>query len=144
MLTGRALTDFWGEGKLKVALDLHCPGLNANGHEFIHQVGSNAKHMEKAQMKLNGILAKVQEGELKFDPDEFLKYGTSWNVGTSFSAGMSFRDYYQNVEGVLLATTLEFPYANANLQMVTRENARAFGKDLAKAVSQYLQDMRHD
>lgn len=100
--------------------------------------------MEKAQMKLNGILAKVQEGELKFDPDEFLKYGTSWNVGTSFSAGMSFRDYYQNVEGVLLATTIEFPYANANLQMVTRENARAFGKDLAKAVSQYLQDMRHD
>lgn len=140
----RALTNVWGEGKLRMALDLHCPGLNANGHEFIHQVGSNVKHIEQEQIKLDRIIAKVQEGELKFDPKDFLKYGTSWNVATSFSAGRSFRDYYQNVDGVVLATTLEFPYANANLQMVTRENARAFGKDLAKAIAQYFQNMNDD
>ncbi len=38
-----------------------------------------------------------------------------------------------------MAAIVEFPYANVGGQMVTAENARLLGKDLANAISVYLQ-----
>ena len=38
-----------------------------------------------------------------------------------------------------MSATMEIPYACNNGQMITSENARAFGKDLAHAIAAYLQ-----
>jgi hypothetical protein len=40
---------------------------------------------------------------------------------------------------VLLATTIEIPYADVAGQPVTTETARALGRDLAKAIRVYLE-----
>ena len=42
--------------------------------------------------------------------------------------------------GIGLATTFEIPYANASGQPVTADSARAFGRDLAKALRRYLEE----
>lgn len=40
--------------------------------------------------------------------------------------------------GMRLAGSIEIPYANVREQEVTADSARAFGKDLARAIGEYL------
>jgi hypothetical protein len=42
---------------------------------------------------------------------------------------------------VILATTIEIPYANAAGSEVNAESARALGKDLAEALAAYLKPL---
>ena len=51
-----------------------------------------------------------------------------------------FREWVSTVEGISLATSLELPYANNEGQMVTPQNARLFGKDLADTIQFYMQE----
>jgi hypothetical protein len=39
---------------------------------------------------------------------------------------------------IKLATTLEFPYANASGSAVTQKNTRVFGHTIARALYEYL------
>ena len=43
---------------------------------------------------------------------------------------------------MLLATTLEIPYADVGGRPVTIDSARAFGRDLARAIRRYLEKQR--
>ena len=44
-----------------------------------------------------------------------------------------------DLPGVWIAATLEIPYANVRGRPVTPDSARAFGRDLARAVQAYLE-----
>lgn len=132
----------WADGKLKIGLDLHCPGLNGKDHESIHLVGSSNAEFAASQRKFSGILEKHVKGELAFkEGSNFLPYGTSWNKASNTSQGMSFGQWVSTMEGIVLPMTIEFPYAITNGQMITPKNSRAFGNDVAQAIFIYLQQL---
>lgn len=132
----------WSEGKLEIGLDLHCPYINGKDHESIHIVGSGKPEVAATQRKFSSILEKNIKGELAFNEgSNFLAHGTSWNKSSNTSQGMSFSQWVSTIETVSLPMTIEFPYAINNGEMITPENARAFGRDVAYAVARYLQGL---
>ncbi len=131
----------WSGGKMKIALDLHCPWITGMNNEWIYLVGKEDPIMEAEQVRFAELLENHTRGELSFRSGDFLPYGTAWNVSKSFTKGMSFSDWASGLDKVSLATTLEFPYANILGVQVTKDNARAFGKAMAFALMDYLKEI---
>ena len=133
----------WNGGQLKVALDLHCPYLmGGEWNKNIYFVGSREKDIAKEQKKYVDILVRRHRGELIINPQlSLLEYGTAWNVSRSFSQGYSFARWAATFEEISFSGTLEIPFAYHNGQKVTPQNARLFGKDMAAALSIYLQEL---
>jgi hypothetical protein len=138
----RALRDFlprWSEGKLKFAMDMHCPTLRGAYNETIYFVGSeNQENWAKIQ-KLSKLLEETQTGALRYRAKDNLPYGTAWNKAESFTLGTSFGRWAIDLPGITAATTIEISYANANGTTVTAESARALGRDLARAIRKFLE-----
>lgn len=131
----------WSEGDLKIALDLHCPGIAGNWHEHIYFVGSGSKALANEQRVFRDYLSRNQKGELIVDPEKsILEFGISWNKGNPLQGPTNFNRWAAQIAGATLSTSLETPFANNNGQKVTAHNARDFGNDIALAISKYLQD----
>lgn len=129
----------WAEGKLKIAMDLHCPSIGGKGHEYIHMVGEPDKDVAAEQVEFARRLSQ-QKGELDFPAGNILPWGTGWNIPPNYKLGLSFSTWMAKTDGLKLATTLEFPYSNAEGKKITPENSRAFGVDVARTLFEYLQD----
>ncbi len=130
----------WGEGKLKVALDLHCPWIRGEWNEHIYFVGSGKEEIAREQKKYVDILLSRHSGELTIKPDKsILEYGKAWNVGIPPGQGLSFSRWASEIEGISFSSTVEVPFSINNGQKITPQNARLFGRDLADALSVYLQ-----
>ena len=69
-----------------------------------------------------------------------MPFGTAWNTAANYGKQKSCSRWGSEQPKVLMASTIEIPYANVGTVTVTAENARAFGKDLAQALRRYLQD----
>jgi len=131
----------WGGGRLRVALDLHCPHISGPHHEVIYLVGSADHRVAAEQRSFSGILETAAEGPLPFVSEEFLPFGKSWNTRNNYKDGKEFSRWAAEIAGVALATTIEIPYANANGAEVNQESARLFGADLGKALAEYLRSI---
>ena len=131
----------WSGGKLRLALDLHCPGVRGTHNEWIYFVGGPDEENWKEVNRFSAILETVQAGPLVFRQKNNLPYGQAWNKPSNFEAGKPFARWAAELPGVRAASTIEIPYANVDGQAVTDESARAFGRDLAKAVRKYLQEL---
>ena len=131
----------WSDGKLKIALDLHCPWIKGKYHEWISLVGKKDPIMEAAQIRFCDLLEENATGELPFRSRDFLPFGTDWNVGGSYTKGMGFSQWATGIDNISLATTIEFPYANILGVQVSKDNARAFGKAVAFSLMDYLKDL---
>jgi FAD dependent oxidoreductase len=139
----RALRDFvseWSQGRLKVALDLHCPyirggddGVGSNERVFFVCGPDDAGTARLQEFAV--ILERVQTGPLHYAARHNMPWGTGWNKGIS---GMS-AHWMASLSGVLIANTIEIPYANVGETDVTVENARLLGHDLARAIRVYLE-----
>lgn len=132
----------WSEGKIRITLDLHCPYIRGDGNEIIYVVGEKDPEMSKKQVLFSDLLEKNNRGELKFYSRDFVAYGTSWNTDKNYTQGMSFSEWGTSVPGNSLSTTIEFPYAMVSGVMVTKDNARAFGKTVAYAIMDYLKGLK--
>jgi len=138
-----ALREFvpgWSQGRLRVALDLHCPNIRpgkpGGRDEQIFFVGQpDPRQWEQAQA-ISAILKRVQRGPLVFDPANNIPFGREWN--TLPEPRMCAR-WAAQLPGVRFAATLEVAYAEAGGQEVTIDTARTFGHDLAAALREYLQ-----
>jgi hypothetical protein len=131
----------WSDGKLSMALDLHCPWIKGEYHEWISLVGNKDPIMEAAQIRFSHLLANHSVGELKFRSEDFLPYGTAWNTQQSFTKGLGFSKWAAGLDDISLATTIEFPYANILGVPVSKDNARAFGKAVSYAIMDYLKGL---
>jgi acetyl esterase/lipase len=131
----------WSGGKMKIALDLHCPWITGQYNEWIYLVGKEDPMLEAEQVQFGELLENQARGELSFRSGDFLPYGTAWNVSNSFTKGMSFSNWASGLDKVSLATTIEFPYANILGVQTTKDNARAFGKAIAFALMDYLKEI---
>ncbi len=140
----RALKEFvpgWSQGRLRVAIDMHCPYLRGGGdgtssNERIFFVGNPSPETWQRQQRFSRILQEVQTGPLVHDPKHNLPWGQKWN--TLEEPRMCSR-WSASLSGVEVGTAIEIPYANVAGTPVTAESARALGEDLAKAIRGYLE-----
>lgn len=138
----KALRDFapgWTEGRLKFAMDLHCPTLRGNHNETIYFVGSEVEENDARIRKLSELLESTQTGPLKYSAKDFVPFGTAWNTAANFKQGTNMARWAQGLPGKPTTTTLEVSYANANGTTVTADSARALGRDLARAIRKLLE-----
>lgn len=138
----------WAEDKLRMVFDLHCPYVNATTvprNETVFIVESGIQEIAREQRKWMAILEKNRKGELTFDVDNSLMpYGIEWNSDSGSSQGQRYtftRWVRSHIKNVAMSTTVEFPYAINDGQMITPDNARAFGKDIAHSIAIYLQQL---
>jgi hypothetical protein len=148
----RELVPRWSGGRLRFALDMHCPLIRAAGYgaardpmaENIQFVGVQYPEIRARVERFCQILQSVQTGPLLYDARNNTPYGTSWNRPTPGAPGKidlkPFSRWASEQPGVLAATTIEIPYANAGGNLVTAESARALGTDLARALRHFLED----
>jgi hypothetical protein len=148
----RAIRQFvprWSKGKLKVAIDLHCPHISGKYNEVIYIVGSPNPATWQQQKEFAAVLESVCEGP-RFGPDltaeglpyraeSSLPFGTAWNTAANYGQHKSCSRWAQEQPGVRLATTIEIPYANVGAAVVTADKARVFGRDVARALRRYLE-----
>ncbi len=129
-----ALLNAWRE-KMIVAFDIHCPWIRGGRNEEIFLVGS-PEPWQARQERFAALLEQGQAGELTYHAQNNIPYGAEWNTGEGNTFTRFVRDNYP----VAFAGAVEFPYAAAGGQTVTADGARAFGRDLARALSQYVQE----
>jgi predicted deacylase len=138
----RAIRNFvpqWSEGKLKFALDLHCPYIRGQYNEVIYIVGSSNPDIWRQQQKFASILESVCVSSLPYSAQSSLPFGTAWNTANNYGDHKSCSCWASEQPGILLATTIEIPYANVGNVIVTADNARDCGKDIARALRTYLE-----
>lgn len=128
----------WSAGKLRVALDLHCPYMKGDSHEVIYFVGGPDMANWSRVVTFSKILEKVQNGALPFRTADNLDFGQGWNTADNMAEGKTFSRWAAALPGIQIGTSLEFPYANVGTHTVTSEAARAFGRDLTRALYAYL------
>ena len=128
----------WSGGKLDVAIDFHCPGLGGAAIEFI---GGPEKEIWRQVLVLSETLQKRQRGPLRHETKHNVPFGSSWNQGAALR-GASFGAWARSLPKVRIGTTIETPYSQAGATVITTENARSLGRDLAEALRIYLEQSR--
>lgn len=136
----RKLKNTWIGDSEWIAIDLHDPWIKGPGAERIYFVGSEPQALADEQVKLAKILEKTVQDSLHFDQKiNYLAWGDSWNTDANNTKGSSFTTWagaFFN-KGLLVAATIEFPYALNDGQPVTTKMARDFGQDLIYALKDY-------
>jgi len=123
----RKFVPTWSHGKLRIALDMHCPSIN-DRHIYFYVNKSNP--IRQNTLEFHHILEQLQAGPLVYS-------ATKNNISAPLS--QMNRGWCSGLPGMLVAVTLELPYAVAGGQVVTAESARAFGRDLAHTIRQHLE-----
>ncbi len=157
----RAFVPVWGKNNLEALIDLHCPYIRGKGgHEHIFMIEPDTTAM-KSEFRASELrkFAAVLESSAERETSLHLPYRAANNVkfGQGFNRPERWGKDYSNVSierwaldipRVRFATTIEFPYANVlaypyaeSGTMVTQQNARAFGRTIAKALYEYLDDL---
>ena len=138
----KAMRDFlpaWSQGRLRIALDLHCPWLYGGENEEIYFVGGPVDAQWQRIQEFSRILEATQTSPLIHRPEFNLPFGQKWNTSAPGGPVNSFACWAAQLEGIDFGTTVEMPYANVVGKEVNAATARAFGADLARALRHYLQ-----
>ncbi|HVE41310.1 MAG TPA: peptidase M14 [Planctomycetota bacterium] len=135
----RAWGEKWADGKLKVALDIHSPTLRGADNGVIYFVGTKDQENWKKIVRLSEILESTQTGPLHYQTKDNLPYGTSWNKDSSFTQGLTCSGWARHLPGIEAAASIEVSYTNVHGTVLTAENARLFGRDLARAIRKFLE-----
>ncbi|MBL8796979.1 MAG: peptidase M14 [Planctomycetia bacterium] len=128
----------WADGKLRFAMDMHCPANRGNGHETIYFVGGPNEAIWKEVGKFSKLLETTQQGSLVYSSKNNLPFGQGWNTQATYGNRKAFSRWAAELPGVRFASTLEVAYANADGKVVTDESARTLGRDLVRALRKYL------
>ena len=123
----------WSNGRLKLAIDMHCPTLH---ERKFYIVGNPSPVMWERQQKFGRILQQVQTGPLVYNTKNNLPYGVSWNKLKPVTKNCS--GWMSQLPGISLSASMEFPYSAVGKEPLTEENSRTLGFDLARAIRRYL------
>src|SRR5678816_973420 len=74
----------WADGKLLIALDVHCPSIRGARNEVIYQVGQRDPRIWAEQQRFAPFLRDAIKGELPYDPKDDLAFGKEWNAAANF------------------------------------------------------------
>ncbi len=136
----RQWAESWLDGRPACAIDLHCPGSRGRFHEMVlFPTRARSQVNWEAMRPFLRLLETEQSGVLPFSLSENEEFET-WD-GKPYSPHPELRGFSawaQQLDGVLFASSLEIPYANAGGKEVNQHTARAFGRDLARAMQLYM------
>ena len=130
----------WSAGRLRIALDMHCPTLGGGGNEQLVFVGQPDPGQWAQLQEFSRLLERYQQGPLMHQGKHNLPWGQGWN---NLKEPKTFSSWASQLPGVRFAATIEIPYANAGGQAVTADSARALGHDLALSMQHFLQQDEH-
>ncbi len=145
--TVRAIRDrvpAWSQGKLRLAIDLHCPWKYGEHNEDIYFVGIPDQAVWGEVQQFAAILEQVQTGPLPYATENNLPFGQAWNVHANYASNAtgqplcSCTRWAAQLPGIRAAASLEVPYANASGAEVNQSSAVGFGHDVARAIQAYL------
>jgi len=128
----------WSDGRLRIALDLHCPWIRGPNNEVIYFVGGPDADIWKRVSRFAELLEELRQGPLVYRTADNLPFGKAWNTGMAAPNLKSFGLWAAELPGIEVAGTIETAYANASGSEVNADTARAFGRDLARAIRAYL------
>ena len=131
----------WSGGKLRIALDLHCPYIRGGGdgpssNLRVFFVGGPSQENWQRIGRLSATLQEVGTGPLRHQSKHNVAWGEAWNT---LAEPRNFSQWAAALPDAPLGTTLEIPYADVAGEPVTVDAARALGHDLVRAVRQYLE-----
>ena len=135
--TLRTFVPEWSAGKLRVALDFHCPYFRDNK---IYQVGSSHPNIWAEQKKFGSILESVTDKTLPYKSANDLPFGKNWNKADSYKEGKSFFQWADELEGIRLSSAFEIPYAQSGRTIAAPDTLRAFGANFVQAMRKYLEN----
>ena len=123
------------------SLDMHCPHIRGPWNDRVYFVGGSIPGMAEKERAFAGVLERVRQGSIPFQvADGYLPSGTGWNTASNFADGRSSgRWARETFPEAAFAGTIEIAYADALGVEVNADTARALGRDLARAISQYLE-----
>ena len=133
----KQLVQTWARGRLRFALDMHCPYIRGPMNEWVYLVGGPDQENWRRVGEFSKILEEVQTGPIRYRAEHNLPHGKAWNTLTGPPKSCS--RWMAELPGIRIGTSIEIPYANANGEAVTPETARALGRDLARALRRYLE-----
>jgi hypothetical protein len=135
----RAFVPAWSQGRLAAAIDLHCPHIRGALNEKVYLVGLENPRLWEEQNAFGMTLEDLPTLPVPYHAADNLPFGEAWNTAKNYDVGMGCARWAGGLDGVRMATTIEFPYANVGEITVTPERARAFGAALAEALRRYLE-----
>lgn len=128
----------WSAGRLRFALDLHCPHIRGAHNEAVYFVGTRNQENWRRVQAFAALLEQTQTGPIPYRTADNLPYGEGWNTDQSSIQGKKFSAWASELPEIRFASTIEIAYANANGAEVNAESARALGRDLARALRLFL------
>ncbi len=128
----------WSQGRLRIALDLHCSWIRGGRNEMIYQVGQESPAHWREQRRFGEFLESCRQGPLPYFARDSLPFGEEWNTRRSYTDGKSSMKWAGELPGIKVVSTFEIPYAKAHDIEVNQASAKALGHDLAAALRSYL------
>jgi hypothetical protein len=117
-----------------ISMDIHCPWIRHGINEELATVGIPQPWQEELE-RFMALLEQSQTGVLKFSALNCTPHGHEWNQGTSHTFNRFMRDNFPQSQ----SWAFEIPYAQAGGQEMPEVGARAFGSDVARATSLYIE-----
>lgn len=130
----------WSGGRLRIALDLHCPYIRGKRNEVVYFVGIPVERIWQEVQRFSTILESLPPAGLPYRAQDNLPFGREWNTAANLAGGTTMAHWASEIPGVRVASTIEVPYANASGTVVTPDSARALGRDLCRAIRRYLDE----
>lgn len=130
--------------KPEIYIDLHCPFKWGEGDELSSQRNNHVFFTKRSSPikeeveKLGALLSRIslknpEDSRVIFKPEYDISMGEDWfKPGAPTSS-----DFFEKL-GARISTTCEYPYFGTEDSIITQQNSRAFGKDLAKALEEYV------
>lgn len=138
----RALLPAWSDGRLRIAIDLHCPWIAGEHNEVIYLVGAEEPRAALAQRRFSEMRESVQTGPLPFAAADDLPFGCAWNTRANYAGGQGCARWSHALRSVDPGTEIEMPYANARGAEVNQTTAWRWGRDVGAAIAAFLKE--HD
>ena len=136
-----AVMDLVRAWKPDVSIDLHCPWLHDVGNphgtaKLIHILFPPDGEGGEATRRFGAALEKETPAEVPYSNADGLPFGTRWNNDDTTPEQGFTCDQWCRKNGVETAFCIEVPYAAVHERTFTPENARAFGKAIARSLLQ--------
>lgn len=139
--TTRAIREFvptWSDGKLKVCFDLHCPHVGDEPDGKVFFVGLDNEPIQRQLDVFSKILEDTPHKTFPYKASNNIPFGVGWNTAKNFQQGKALANWCAERPDVALSSGVEIPYSNASGVPVTAESGKAFGKDMARVLGEFI------
>jgi len=136
----RELVPGWADGRLRFALDMHCPWIRGEHNEDVYFVGVEDAGNTERLARFSKLLAASCRGPIPYSALSNLPFGVAWNTAENSKGMVGFDGWLGPLIAPGFVGCIEIPYANAGGAEVNAATARSLGADLASAIRAYVED----